>query len=259
MRKTLASVLIALAPPVHASTSTSDYTDLWWNPSESGWGVNAIQQGGTLFLTFFVYGADGSAHWYSASDVPFSSNSNGVLTFQGALFETRGILYGGATQSRQVGSVVITFTNLNSATMTYTVDGNLVSKQLQRYTFRTNNLSGSFLGLLNGTYSNCGAGLGYSEEVAPLNITQASDGSITISSSGQTACEFRGTYSQAGRLGSLTGSVACTATTGSATGTFHFFDFEPAISGLAGRGTMDLGGGCTWSGRVGWVKRNATS
>ena len=259
MRKILASAILALALPVQASTATSDWTDLWWNPNESGWGVNVIQQADILFLTFFVYAADGSPRWYSASDMRYNSNSGTTLTFQGALYETRGVLNGGATQYREVGDAIISFTSLNAATMTYTADGNLVSKQLQRYTFRLNNLAGSFMGMLLGTYSNCASGLGYQEELSALTITHTSSGSVTISSSGDTSCQFQGTYSQVGRLGAITGSVTCTSASGSGSGTFHFFDFEPAISGLVGRGTMNLGEGCTWSGRVGWLKRFASS
>ena len=34
-----------------------DYSDLWWNPSESGWGFNIIQHGtGVLFCVMFTYG-----------------------------------------------------------------------------------------------------------------------------------------------------------------------------------------------------------
>src|SRR5438874_2455610 len=76
--------------------------------------------------------------WYSASDVRLVATSGGTLTFQGALYETHGILYGGASQYREVGNVIIAFTSLNAATMTYSVNGVLVSKQLQRYTFRLN-------------------------------------------------------------------------------------------------------------------------
>ena len=37
----VASFLVSL--PAGATNFGTDYTDLWWNPSESGWGVNLIQ------------------------------------------------------------------------------------------------------------------------------------------------------------------------------------------------------------------------
>ncbi len=33
----------------------SNYQDLWWNPTESGWGVNVTHQGDILFATLFTY------------------------------------------------------------------------------------------------------------------------------------------------------------------------------------------------------------
>jgi hypothetical protein len=33
-----------------------DYTDLWWVPAESGWGVNLVQSDTVLFVTFIIYG-----------------------------------------------------------------------------------------------------------------------------------------------------------------------------------------------------------
>src|SRR5665213_2113077 len=34
-------------------------TDLWWNPNESGWGMNIVQHpSGTIFATWYTYDAD---------------------------------------------------------------------------------------------------------------------------------------------------------------------------------------------------------
>src|SRR5215831_3630119 len=35
--------------------ATPNFSDLWWNPAESGWGVNLQQQGNILFATWFTY------------------------------------------------------------------------------------------------------------------------------------------------------------------------------------------------------------
>ena len=56
--------LVLLATP---AARAADYTDLWWNPAESGWGVNVVQSDTFMFLTFFIYGQDGKPTWYSAS------------------------------------------------------------------------------------------------------------------------------------------------------------------------------------------------
>lgn len=59
----LSLVALAIAGAAQATTHSTDYTDLWWNSpdnSESGWGVNVVQQGDIVFATFFIYGADGT-------------------------------------------------------------------------------------------------------------------------------------------------------------------------------------------------------
>ncbi len=33
---------------------TTDVSDLWWNPSESGWGMQLVQEGNFVFATVFV-------------------------------------------------------------------------------------------------------------------------------------------------------------------------------------------------------------
>ncbi len=41
-----------------------DYTDLWWNASESGWGMVITQQYGVMFLAWYVYDNGGNPVWY---------------------------------------------------------------------------------------------------------------------------------------------------------------------------------------------------
>ncbi len=52
-------------PPPPAS---ANYTALWWNPAESGWGVNFNHQGNTLFGTLFTYDASGAPLWLVMSN-----------------------------------------------------------------------------------------------------------------------------------------------------------------------------------------------
>ena len=55
LRLAAAAFLAALAVlPAQATTYSTDYTDLWYNPNESGWGLNLIQQYQTMFGTLFV-------------------------------------------------------------------------------------------------------------------------------------------------------------------------------------------------------------
>ncbi len=53
---------LAAVPPAAAAT---DYTDIWWNAAESGWGVNFVQSDQFMFATFFVFGQGGTPTWYT--------------------------------------------------------------------------------------------------------------------------------------------------------------------------------------------------
>ena len=50
------------APPV----SDPNYQGLWWNPDESGWGINFAHQGDIIFATWFTYDVAGKPWWLIA-------------------------------------------------------------------------------------------------------------------------------------------------------------------------------------------------
>src|ERR1043166_810025 len=86
VRFTLAvSLLVALSlvRPTWATSFSNDQSDLWWNPDESGWGIQFVQRGSTIFATMFVYDANGNPTWYTATME--GAKPNGVLTFTGDL------------------------------------------------------------------------------------------------------------------------------------------------------------------------------
>jgi hypothetical protein len=45
-----------------------NYQDLWWNPAESGWGLNIAHQDDTLFGTLFTYLPNGQGQWLVMSN-----------------------------------------------------------------------------------------------------------------------------------------------------------------------------------------------
>src|SRR5688572_5799510 len=103
----------ALALPASATTTHTDFSDLWYAApaeSESGWCVNVAQQGDVLFVTLFVYGPDNTPHWYVAPAVA----ATGANTFGGALFTVGtgtwfGAPWSGISNVGQVGNIAFTF------------------------------------------------------------------------------------------------------------------------------------------------------
>lgn len=194
-------------------------SDLWWNPAESGWGANVIEQQGTLFITLFVYGVDGRPTWYVASSVDQVAAATG-RRFTGALYVTSGPWFGAffnpaGVGVRQVGSITFQANTPVSGTMTYSVDGVLVSKPVQRQTWKHINLGGTYYGALDAlSISTCaltGADAEPFYSVQNITATVSSSGTtgnITMSITDPSGTStFVGTYAQYGALYEVTGTL----------------------------------------------------
>ena len=119
--------------------ATPNYQDLWWNPAESGWGINIAHQGDILFATWFTYGAGGEGTWLVMSD----GVKTGTGTYSGALYRPTGPAYSASpwdatkVSSTQVGSATFAFSDASHGTFTYTVDGETQMKAITRMVFAT--------------------------------------------------------------------------------------------------------------------------
>jgi len=85
----------------------TNFQDLWWNPSDSGWGVNIAHQvdnrGDALFATYYTYDADGKGVWYAMSDVrEFDMMSATLRGFGGVLYRGTGPSFDSAWDSSKV-------------------------------------------------------------------------------------------------------------------------------------------------------------
>ena len=131
-------------PPTCGFTGTNrtynnNYQDLWWNPSESGWGINLTHQSDIIFATLFTYDAAGKGMWLILSR---GDRIAGTQNFAGALFRTTGpnfdaMPFTPITQANltQVGNMRLEFTDGNTAKLIYDVNGASVTKNIQRQAF----------------------------------------------------------------------------------------------------------------------------
>lgn len=223
--------------PASATSYGTDYTDLWWNPSENGWGINLIQQYGTIFATLFVYGADNSPRWYVASQLEGGPNS-----FSGTLYQTTGPAFSaawtGSATPTPVGSMSISFSGPNAGTLAYTVNGVTVSKAIQRQTFRNNNLGGNYIGGMTATASNCSnpADNGFALITGLLTVQHGGGSSTSMrvdfrNAAGTSAtCTFSGGYLPEGRLATVSGTYSCTL---GSTGTFTMTEVDVSRNGFS--------------------------
>jgi hypothetical protein len=116
---------------------TVDYTDLWWNSSESGWGMAIAQQYAVMFLAWYVYNNAGQPVWYVASNCAVTASGNGCA---GTLYRTTGPAFGPTFNPMQVqpfavGSATLSFSDGNNGTLSYTVDGVSATKTITRQLF----------------------------------------------------------------------------------------------------------------------------
>jgi hypothetical protein len=215
-------------------------TDNWCVPSESGWGVNIVEQGDTIFATIFVYDAQGKSHWYVASALAQSGSGLGAI-YSGPLNETTGHYFGNAfdpasVTTRQVGTMGFQLVDQSTATLIYTVDGISVTKRVSRFAFRNNDLSGSYIGHTAATNADAPASLTRN----PITITINDGGGSFLMTTDRAptgsaptgSCTFTGPpATQFGAQKFVGGTFSCT---GGQSGTFTMENLFVTSDGFTG-------------------------
>jgi hypothetical protein len=126
-------------PTTGARTASGNYQDLWWNPDESGWGINITHQDNTLFATLFTYDATGRDLWLVMSGGVRQSDGS----YLGDLFRTVGSPFNAspvvplvpATDLTWVGTMRLSFSDGENGTLTYTYNDEPVTKSIVRQVF----------------------------------------------------------------------------------------------------------------------------
>ena len=246
---------LGMAQLAGATAFSTNYSDLWWNPNESGWGVNVTQQDDTLFATFFVYTLDNKAHWYISTLRFQSLGTDGSPTFGGGVFETTGPWFGGTFNPtdvtiQNVGTATFKGIGATRATLQYSVRGVGTTKQIERQTLRANSMAGLYLGGTSDITFGCTI-------PSRNNLLTEDGGGITITQNASLVtirtptCTFTGTYEQKGQVGAMDSAYQCTT---GATGTASFSELYVETTGITGRYT-GKGDGCNFVGNIGGARR----
>ena len=135
IRKTIAAMLVALALPATAQSVTpaSNYSDIWWNPNESGWGVTITQHPTTnkAFVVWYTYdprASDASSPgnfkplWIVLPDSQWTTPTH----FTGTVYVTVGTPFAqnwnsSAIHATPVGTFSFDFSSSSAGTFTYTI------------------------------------------------------------------------------------------------------------------------------------------
>jgi hypothetical protein len=247
-----AALTLAAAP-----ARAIDYTDIWYNPTESGWGVNVVQSDSFIFVTFFIYGSDRRPTWYTGQ-----LRWDGVR-FTGTLFLTQGSYYlapwiPGQHAATPVGVASFTPSDINAytATLSYTVDGvGSVTKSIQRQTLTSITIAGNYVGGQSGSYFNCNnsdQNTSYTDTYDNLRVTQTggfpSTATLIFAFTNNLTCTLRGTLEQYGQLYRIpNASYTCEGAIELNT-TAVVFELKATSLGIEGRlAASNAGGGCSES------------
>lgn len=214
LKRIVLAVLLLIS--VHAQAV--EFTDVYFNLAESGWGVFLVQSDTTQFLAFFIYGPDGKPTWYVAI-----ISDDGTGTYTGALYATTGTYFPNPWQGDNVtvaGTASFKPIDAYHATLTYTVNGvGTVTKSVQRQTLTAYALSGTYSGSAAGTINNC-ANPNQNEPSYRsrflLTVSQTGDQSATLGfnfvdqAHTGLVCTMSGPLTHLGRLYQLNGQSTCT-------------------------------------------------
>jgi hypothetical protein len=227
------------------------YTDIWYIPAEAGWGVNVVQSDAFMFITFFIYGADGKPTWFTGQVTQDSSGN-----FNGTLYSTNGTYYLSPWAGFSGGPAgTVSFQPLGpyNAKLIYTVNGvGTVTKFIQRQNLTTIALGGTYSGAQSGTYSNCSTSTSNSSyrDFFDLQVTHlkdptgVTDGSVTfVFSYPNLSCTFSGTLVLHGQLYSV--PVASYQCSNGLMTSAAMTEIKATAQGVEGRfGAPSVGGNC---------------
>lgn len=130
--RALATLALAAALPAAAqSVPAANYTDMWWNPAESGWGLSIVQHPGThqVYAVWYTYDPREleAAGQYKPLWIVMSGGTwTSPTTLTGPVYVTNGVPFnqaGGKTAQNQVGSFSFNFASASSGTFSYTIAG----------------------------------------------------------------------------------------------------------------------------------------
>lgn len=236
----VAVVAALLAPSVRAASFTTDQSDLWYIPAESGWGMQLVQRNSTIFATLFVYAQSTNPTWYVATMNPTPTS----FQWSGDLYATTGPWFGtvpfnpGNVTATRVGTMTWTGTRfVTTGNVSYTVGDVAISKNVVRQTLFNENYSGHFGGGFHQLNTGCAN--------TALNTTIENIGVVDIAQTGTTVtiatvptsgarCSYSGTLIQFGQMGDVTGAFSCNDGSG---GFFHAFELQVTELSFIGRFT----------------------
>ncbi|MFZ3323627.1 MAG: YncE family protein [Usitatibacter sp.] len=129
-----------IQPATNNGNTPDALSGLWWNPSESGWGIHFVQRHGNIFASWFTYDDKGNPIWYTVPNCVMPASGNSC---SGTVYQVKGPLFFAVTYdpsmrvTTAVGTMSVSFTGTDNASMSYTVNGVSRTVAITREMFST--------------------------------------------------------------------------------------------------------------------------
>jgi hypothetical protein len=230
--------LLGIAQTALATSFSTDQSDLWYVPTESGWGMQLVQRDSIIFATLFVYDMNNKPTWYVAT-----LTYQGNLVWNGDLLATTGPWFGAipfdasTVVVRKVGTMSWTAQAATRGTTSYSVDGVNVSKSIVRQSLAVEDYSGHYAGATHLATTGCVDPTRdvVGEDIAVFYVTQIAQ-TVTLTSfpiKGG-SCSYAGVLTQSGQMGAFAGSYVCSS---GEEGSFAISEMQVSLYGFGGRMT----------------------
>ena len=201
-------LLAWLLSSFRATAMEDEFTGLWLNPSEPGWGISVHQQGSRMLVTVLGYGADGQPEW-SFANLDMTNNDYMSTAFEGDLVvpakPAKGAVLSAGT-GRRVGKFRFEM-DWGQDEAHFILDDRTLSSRFTRYVWAPKDLTGVYEGVRSGLM--CGAAKATSR--VRLEVVQHDEDVVMQWMTPETGrCEIRGQARSDGVGANLYGSIACT-------------------------------------------------
>ena len=131
MIRRIASILVAAValPALAQSVPATNYTDMWWNPNESGWGISFVQHpSSNVYAVWYTYDPrelDAATGQYKPLWIVMAGGTwTTARSLTGPVYVLNGMPFFQSGSNRQlnpVGSFTFNFSDSSNGTFTYNI------------------------------------------------------------------------------------------------------------------------------------------
>lgn len=201
------ALLLACSLAASPARALVDYTDTWWaaGGAEPGWGVNFTQQNRFLYGTFYVYGPDGKAVWYTAQ----MNRVEETEIYTGPVYRISGTWFGAPVWAgydiNQVGTASFAASAAHRGVLTWNVEGTAMTKTIERLEAVPVPVEGVYIGGVSGSFTASCSNSTFSPQPVQVLVARSASNVIkveflTVTVPSTTLCTMEGQGRQYGRM-----------------------------------------------------------